>query len=234
MLATVETQELLMKKNVDLIFNHAQTSQDDEFSNKLKETLIGYVKEILKDGDLPESREKSTFIARVIQNGDLRLVKLIIEAGANLDNHAIITGKQWITPLVYAAMTRNIELLQTLIAAGVKLDTHSISRYSDLGFTALAYACCQGDIAGVKVLLDARADPRIEVTYHDDLAAGKRDMWEVAGIFAFSIKALLSEAKHRFETGATGYPMTTLAPRSVNTAGVHQAAGIVNRLRKLL
>ncbi len=105
-----------------------------------------------------------TPLIRAVAAGDLRMVKLLLELGADV-NLACAEGRSW-TPLMYAH--DNPELLRELLAAGAKVNAQSGSDWSrgpmggmalrPGGETALHLAAASGNADSVRTLLRAGAE----------------------------------------------------------------------------
>ena len=89
--------------------------------------------------------------------GNLRAVKELIDAGANVDAQ----DKQKRTALMLASQKGHLEIVKTLVNAGVALNLQSNERGYG-GNTALVYACRNGHLEVVKVLIDSGANLNLQ------------------------------------------------------------------------
>eukprot|EP00037_Helgoeca_nana_P018346 m.175489 g.175489 ORF g.175489 m.175489 type:complete len:993 (+) comp24410_c0_seq1:258-3236(+) len=98
------------------------------------------------------SREGITPVDVAVQNHHHSVVKLLAEAGANIDVPRSDSGS---TQVGFAAYVGDVEMIKVLVAAGANLNTPR----TGTGTTPLLAAVEQGHAAAVKELLAARANP---------------------------------------------------------------------------
>ena len=105
---------------------------------------------------------------------NLEAVTVLLKHGAD-PNKAMHTG---MTALIYAAGEGHEEILRLLLEHGARTNAKLHLRGSALeGYTALHFACLQGQVGTVKMLLDAGADPSAqEAKGLTPLAVAKRIM----------------------------------------------------------
>ncbi|MDR1274815.1 MAG: ankyrin repeat domain-containing protein [Candidatus Accumulibacter sp.] len=88
-------------------------------------------------------------------NGNIRDVKRLVEAGAEVNHYG------W-PPLVYAALNGHADLIEYLLKSGAQIDAQAES-----GATALYAAARGGHLEAVKKLLDNKANPEIANQYKE-------------------------------------------------------------------
>lgn len=101
--------------------------------------------------DLSDSSGETAVLAAT-RNGNKEILKLLKDAGANL-NQSNVEGT---TPLIFATSQKNKELLDYLISLGA-----DINQLGQLGKTPLIYALDSKDYDFAKYLLDKGANPNI-------------------------------------------------------------------------
>lgn len=143
------------------------------------------VLKLLPAQDLSDPMARTDLLIRGIQSGDTSAVQKAIDHGVDLAN-AIKTssGVIW-TPLTFAAIQGNVDILRLLIAAGAEIDRSDWTdrkrpqlqgiRYlyqngglgvfadpaTPIDRTALGWAALQGHVDAVRYLLRAGADPTL-------------------------------------------------------------------------
>lgn len=90
------------------------------------------------------SRYETTPLLYAISNGNLEIIKLLVDSGADV-NKADITG---LTPLMMASSTGKIDVVSYLIKKGTK-----VKAVDNKGYTSLSYAIVNDNIEGVDLLL---------------------------------------------------------------------------------
>lgn len=91
-------------------------------------------------------------LQRAALEGDLRLVKLCLDAGVNIDgSHTVNGAAKPMTPLACAALRRHPLIVKLLLGAGADPNASA----DDLGRTPLILACSNTDIDSVRLLLGA-------------------------------------------------------------------------------
>ncbi len=98
----------------------------------------------------PRNRYGETALMLAAANGDLELVKLLVDRGAKIN----LSG--W-NPLIYAAWRSQTEVVRYLLDKGADIDAAAPS-----GVTALMMAARSGHFETVKLLLWEVADPNIK------------------------------------------------------------------------
>ncbi|CZR67446.1 uncharacterized protein PAC_17345 [Phialocephala subalpina] len=91
------------------------------------------------------------------ENGNLSLVKLLLEAGANPASRDLRHG---LSPLAWAASRGNEKVVEILLQAGVDTDDHIA------GSTALELAAARGNRMVLELLLNAGANPNLTDRCH--------------------------------------------------------------------
>lgn len=114
--------------------------------------------------------------AVAIERGDAEKVQALIDGGAAADT-LIDYGEHKITPLMKAAWEGDAAIVALLLEKGAKVNAQA----TDTKETALHNAVSQGHVEVVKLLLDAKADFKIQNTFGFDpfttaAAAGNRDI----------------------------------------------------------
>ncbi len=94
--------------------------------------------------NLDVKRKNRTALCVAVWNGDVRMVKLLLQHGANPNK-----GGDWLSPLMFA---RSAPVIEVLIEAGADINSRDF-----VGRTALAHVL-QHSVEGVKVLSDNGAD----------------------------------------------------------------------------
>ena len=88
-------------------------------------------------------------------NGNLEMVKLFIENGANINSKGLLGDE---TALIVAANAGKKDIVKYLIENGADVNSKcSVYKYTD-GYTALMFASIRGYYEIVEILLDNRAD----------------------------------------------------------------------------
>jgi ankyrin repeat protein len=101
-----------------------------------------------------EGESYSSPIGEAVQMGNLRLVRILLKAGANPNVHNSLGA----TPLIDAARYPTADVLEELIKGGANVNDWQ--EWGDRG-TALHFACKEPSEACVRALLAAKADPNI-------------------------------------------------------------------------
>ncbi|XP_064155332.1 B-cell lymphoma 3 protein isoform X1 [Anguilla rostrata] len=96
-----------------------------------------------------------------VQNGNKKLVKLLLNSRADIDAVDIKSGR---SPLIHAVENNNIEMVIFLLENGCNVNAQSYS-----GNTALHSACGRGQVEVVRLLLRNGADSSLK-NYHNDTA----------------------------------------------------------------
>ncbi|CAE7391991.1 unnamed protein product [Symbiodinium natans] len=97
--------------------------------------------------DLPSCDSKQrTALGQAVQGGNLDIVKLLLELGADMD----LSNGRGTTPLMLAAAYGQLEIASLLLQAGVNADLAD-----DQGITALMIAAVTGDLDIGRLLLEA-------------------------------------------------------------------------------
>lgn len=94
----------------------------------------------------------NSVLGSAVQSGHIGIVQAVIRAGAKLD---VVSGGR--TPLILAVCNERAELVKSLLAAGAKVDARDIYRC-----TAAMEAAVRSDVAVLKMLLAAGANPRLK------------------------------------------------------------------------
>ena len=93
--------------------------------------------------------QKAAKLAKAIQDGNIKAIKAVLEAGFNVNGSVGGT-----TPLHHAIYADNLEVLRVLMEAGA-----NVNAKSDLGVTPLHYAVIHdGDPEVLRVLMEAGAN----------------------------------------------------------------------------
>jgi len=111
-------------------------------------------KEIIKY----ETSGKKTFLHFACQFGHFKMVKRLIDLGANVkdrDRHTIFT------PLHYACENNNFEIVKILIDNGANVN--ALDLYAD---TSLHYACIFGNLPIVELLVNHKANIEARDTFY--------------------------------------------------------------------
>ena len=108
------------------------------------------VKALLEAGAWLEA--DNTPLQSAISNGNVEVVKALIDAGASLELGPTDYGN---TPLKSAIFNGNVDVIQTLIDAGASLDSR---RVGDI--TPLLFAMFRGNVNVIKVVLLASLTAR--------------------------------------------------------------------------
>ncbi|XP_066540011.1 B-cell lymphoma 3 protein [Hoplias malabaricus] len=96
-----------------------------------------------------------------VQDGNLKLAKMLLDSGADINAVDIKSGR---SPLVHAVENNCLEMVNFLIENGCNVNAQSYS-----GNTALHSACGRGEVEAVRVLLKNGADSSLK-NYHNDTA----------------------------------------------------------------
>ena len=100
--------------------------------------------------------DQFTALEAAASNGHKRVVKLLLENGANPSLGEIV----WGSPLVIAARKHDSDLATILMDCGADVNQESVYSYSSgQTMTALQRACCEGDLDMVTLLLSRGANP---------------------------------------------------------------------------
>lgn len=105
-----------------------------------------------------QSTSKRTPLHFACGTGQLKVTKLLIQHGANLESRDFVKN----TPLLEACFNKNIDLIKVLILSGANVNSRN-----KIGFTPLIYACTMKwniieRIECVKLLLEHGANPNIK------------------------------------------------------------------------
>jgi ankyrin repeat protein len=107
--------------------------------------------------DAPLGDAPLTALSLAFRRDHRHIVRLLLEAGADpnvsISSPSDPPDQQGITPLIYAASTRDVEMLTLLIRAGA-----DVNRPKTDGLTPLMCAVFSGQIAHVQQLVEAGAD----------------------------------------------------------------------------
>jgi ankyrin repeat protein len=99
-------------------------------------------------------RDGTTALMFAAQQGYTEIVRVLIEAGANLN---LPRKRYGLTALMLAASEARADVLQTLVAAGA-----DVNAKNDDGSTALMIAAHKGHLMVVQILLGAGADVNLQ------------------------------------------------------------------------
>lgn len=92
--------------------------------------------------------------------GHVAVVKVLLEAGANVEDH----NENGHTPLMEAASAGHVKVAKILLEHGAGINTHS----NEFKESALTLACYKGHLEMVRFLLEAGADQvSVVVISHD-------------------------------------------------------------------
>ncbi|GAA4451628.1 hypothetical protein GCM10023156_19890 [Novipirellula rosea] len=141
------------------------------------------VLKLLPEPDLTDETALVDLATRGIRDGDVSAVKKAIENGFDITTPVKTTyGVVW-TPLTFAAIQGNVDILRELIAAGAELnrsdwtdskrpvmkgirylyENGGLGMFADpaapIDRTALGWAALHGHVDSVRILIDAGADP---------------------------------------------------------------------------
>lgn len=128
------------------------------FSKSIADGNIDKVKKLLKQGVRPNAPEyahgsieirKSAVLHQAVGKGNLKIVEILVEAGANIDH--LDFNKE--TPLFKASSIGNIEIAQYLINKKA-----NINHLNHEHFSPLLVAIYNNDLEMISLLLDNNAD----------------------------------------------------------------------------
>lgn len=91
-------------------------------------------------------KHHATALTLVCDIGSLEIADCLLKAGIDID-------KGFYTPLMAAAANGYVELVRYLLESGAKVDIQT-----NMGYTALTYACYKNHVDNVKLLLQFGAD----------------------------------------------------------------------------
>ncbi|KAI1886290.1 hypothetical protein AGOR_G00212480 [Albula goreensis] len=94
-----------------------------------------------------------------VQNGNKKLVKILLDNQADIDAVDIKSGR---SPLMHAVENNSMEMVNLLVENGCNVNAQSYS-----GNTALHSACGRGQVEAVRVLMRNGADSSLK-NYHND------------------------------------------------------------------
>ncbi|XP_029535094.1 B-cell lymphoma 3 protein-like isoform X2 [Oncorhynchus nerka] len=97
-----------------------------------------------------------------VQGGDKELVRMLLDAGADINAMDIKSGH---SPLIHAVENHNMDMVHFLIENDCNVNGQSYS-----GNTALHSACGRGQVDTARLLLKNRADSSVK-NYHNDTPA---------------------------------------------------------------
>nr|WP_309696492.1 ankyrin repeat domain-containing protein [Armatimonas sp.] len=124
-------------------------------SNAASRGDIESVRFLLQKGANPNTPDAdgSTVLGRAIEEDHLDVVRLLIAKGAKVNAAPQGGEMKGIPPLVFAALGRNVQIVELLIRAGA-----DVKATDPLGNTALHWACNTGNVALARLLL-AKGSP---------------------------------------------------------------------------
>lgn len=113
---------------------------------------IQYIKDIINAGASLNARDINglTPLHTLAGYGNIELIKLLIEYGADIDDHTTHIGN---TPLHIAAWEGQIKAIEVLVAAGADINIHNFN-----GYTPLHNAAGNTSVDIVMLLLRLGAD----------------------------------------------------------------------------
>ncbi len=156
-------------------------------------------------GDLNDLYEEGqggfTPLLFAARNGDLSSARLLIAAGANVND----TTPGGATPLVIAAFSGQSELAQQLLEAGANPNA------ADAGYAALHLAILRGDLPLTKKLLAKGADPNAAITRSTPFRRNSQD-WAIhpswVGVTPLWLAAKFSDVEFMRTLAASGADAT--------------------------
>lgn len=139
----------------------------------------------------------NTAIAQAVKSGNLDLVKLMLDRGADVDlTHKEIGYKM--TPLMFATQNGDIDMVKLLLDHGANPNAKSVSNISALAYAVEKHKTHDHDIRLLELLLDAGADPtaplsRFSALTFDvvDYAAEQGNIKAIETIFTRSRNSML-------------------------------------------
>lgn len=117
------------------------------------------IKECSKQDLETVNDQGDTFLMRASLRGSLEIVKLLIEAGVDLNNHNTMN---WTTALMQATKNNHLDTLKYLIDRGAALNKQDVN-----GYTALHHAVIVGRLDAAKMLISNKAD--LNVRSHEGI-----------------------------------------------------------------
>ncbi len=147
---------LIMPTEKDLLFRKkSPNDMAQELYKMVKNRETREVEKLLEKGVKPNYRNEmgDTPVIMATYQGDLKIVKLLIEFGANVDS----IGHNRMTSLIWAAAKEHLTLLRFLLSK-----TELINHQDKFGFTALMWAASYGFKDIVKLLLEYNADTELK------------------------------------------------------------------------
>jgi ankyrin repeat protein len=133
--------------------------------------VCGHILKIKESVDLEkEDILGDTVLMDAVSNGDIELVKMLVNAGANINHY----NKHMYTPLTYAVCNHGPDLIELLINLGSDVNFKVPNEDQLVGKTkfALHIAVCKKDVRIMQVLLNAGADVNRENINADDESEG--------------------------------------------------------------
>lgn len=185
------------------------------------------------------NRQKYNALHLLCRSNNVDAVKLVIDQIRDIDQ----TGGDGETPLTMAVLGRKVELVSLLLEKGAKPNRVVTRRFRGRA-TALSLAATNGDLALVKVLLNAKSDPnfvgdRGNVPLHHviESAIGAResvmnakDAQRRMKVFGDIIQALLGAGAKPDMVNAAGMTPIQLAAQGDYFAGVELLADVSSNL----